>query len=134
MQVHRQAEMIRDTLQSAGLQGEVATLFPTHVLDTEPVPPEFASGPFFFRTAQPIPAPRIAQLRGASAETLENLFTRDPPAAILGGLATGQWSVEMDASLEAYAQHHGYKPVTLAPELWPKGSWLYLRDAGTGPK
>lgn len=128
VQLHRQAAAIRNALQAAGLEGEVATLFPTHALDANPVPAEFASGPFFFRTAGPIPAPRIAVLRGASAGTLEDLFERDPPAAILGGLAPGQWSVEMDASLEAYAQRHQYRKVALEPELWPEGSWLYLRD------
>ena len=126
VQVHRQAAALHDAVQ--GIPGKVATLFPTHALDANPVPAEFASGPFFFRTADPIPAPRIAALRGASAGTLEDLFERDPPAAILGGLATGQWSVEMDASLEAYAERHQYKKVALAEDLWPKGSWLYLRD------
>ncbi len=129
IRVHRQAVAVQEALAAAGLSGTVATLFPTHALDANPVLPEFASGPFFFRTADPIPAPRIAALHGASAGTLEDLFTRDPPAAILGGLATGQWSVEMDASLEAYAQHHPYRKVALAEGLWPKGSWLYVRAA-----
>jgi hypothetical protein len=128
--VHRQAAAVGDALRAAGLDGEVATLFPIHVLDAEPVMPEFASGPFFFRTADLVPPDRIARLHGTSAEGLEALFAPAPPAAILGGLASGQWPVEMDASLRDYARRHFYRPVPLdIPALWPAGTWLYLRDA-----
>jgi len=130
IEVHYQAAELRETIRAAGLTGDVATLFPVHALDEDPVRPEFASGPFFFRTADLVPEDRIARLHGASADSLEALFAASPPAAILGGFAKGQWSVEMDASLEDYARHHGYRPVPLAPaELWPAGTWLYLRDA-----
>ena len=130
LEVHFQAAELRETIRAAGLTGDVATLFPVHVLDDDPVRPEFASGPFFFRTADLVPPDRIARLHGASADSLETLFAASPPAAILGGFAKGQWSVEMDASLDDYARHHGYRPVPLAPgELWPAGTWLYLRDA-----
>jgi hypothetical protein len=132
VQVHRQAIAIRDLLRNASLTCDVATLFPTHVLDANVVRPEFSSGPFFFRTADLVPAARAALLHGTSAGGLEALFAEDPPAAILGGLAYGQWPVEMDAGLRDYAKRHRYRPVPLAiPELWPKGSWLYLRDPAT---
>jgi hypothetical protein len=130
LEVHFQADALRQTLQTAGLTGDVATLFPVHVLDADPVRAEFASGPFFFRTADLVPEERIARLHGASAGDLETLFAASPPAAILGGFAKGQWSVEMDASLADYALHHGYRPAPLAPAaLWPAGTWLYLRGA-----
>jgi hypothetical protein len=130
--VHRQAQALARTLGAAGVTGDVATLFPSHVLDTETVRPEFASGPFFFRTADLLPPQRIALLRGASAERLDTLFDAAPPAAIVGGFAAGQWSVEMDDSLRDYALRHGYRPTALEEkELWPSGAWLYLRDTAT---
>jgi hypothetical protein len=129
--MHRQALAVRDALTQAGIEGEVATLFPIHALDAVPVPPEFASGPFFFRTADLYPDDRIAQLHGAGAASLDRLFAQHPPAALLGGLAKGQWQGEMDASLRDYAERNGYGAVALDQHLWPDGSWLYLR--GTRP-
>jgi hypothetical protein len=130
--VHEQAEALARTLRAAGLPGDVATLFPSHVLDAETVRPEFASGPFFYRTADLVPPDRVAELHGASAGGLDTLFAEAPPAAIVGGFAAGQWSVEMDAGLRDYAVRHGYRRV--APDdkaLWPDGAWLYLRNTAT---
>jgi hypothetical protein len=126
-ELHRQAVALRTILDAAGQGDDVATLFPIHVLDANPVRPEFASGPFFFRTADLVTPDRVARLRGTSAGGLEALFAAAPPAAILGGFAAKQWPVEMDASLADYARRHGYRPVPLASDLWPEGSWLYLR-------
>lgn len=128
--VHREAAAIHDALAGAGLTGDVATLFPLRVLDANTIPAVLASGPFFFRTADLVSDAKVAELHGASATSLEALFAEAPPAAILGGLAAGQWPVEMDQSLRDYARRHGYRPVPLdIPDLWPGGSWLYLRDA-----
>lgn len=128
MVVHRQALAMRDALAEAGVTGEVATLFPIHALDAVPVQPEFASGPFFFRTSDLYPDDRIRQLHGAGAASLDRLFAERPPAALLGGLAKGQWQAEMDASLQDYAERNGYGAVALdGPGLWPEGSWLYIR-------
>jgi hypothetical protein len=38
-------------LAQRGLSGDVATLFPVVVMDANRVLPEFAAGPFFFRSA-----------------------------------------------------------------------------------
>ncbi|MGB8840772.1 MAG: glycosyltransferase family 87 protein [Aliidongia sp.] len=128
LEVHRQAAALHEMIGAAGLEGEVATLFPIHALDAASVMPEFASGPFFFRTADLLSPARITALHGAGAETIESLFARDPPAAILGGFASGQWHDEMDASLDDYARRHSYRPISLeGSSLWPAGTWLYLR-------
>lgn len=129
--VHREAAAIHDALAGAGLTGDVATLFPLRVLDANAIPAVFASGPFFFRTADLVSDAKVAELHGASAASLDAEFADAPPAAILGGLAAGQWAVEMDQSLRDYARRHGYRPVPLdIPDPWPGGSWLYLREAG----
>jgi Glycosyltransferase family 87 len=129
--VHREAAAIHDAVAGAGLTGDVATLFPLRVLDANSIPAAFASGPFFFRTADLVSNAKVAELHGASASSLEAQFAASPPAAILGGLAAGQWPVEMDQSLRDYARRHGYRPVPLdIPDPWPGGSWLYLREAG----
>jgi hypothetical protein len=128
LEVHRQAMALHKMIGAAGLTGDVATLFPTHTLDADPIPREFASGPFVFRTADLLSPARITALHGAGAETIESLFAQDPPAAILGGFASGQWRDEMDASLDDYARRHSYRPISLeGSSLWPAGTWLYLR-------
>jgi hypothetical protein len=130
LEVHRQAVALHDMIGAAGLEGEVATLFATHALDADPIPREFASGPFIFRTADLISPERLNGLHGAGPESLETLFAEHPPAAILGGFASGRWRDEMDASLGDYARQHGYRSVALAGDgLWPEGSWIYLREA-----
>jgi 4-amino-4-deoxy-L-arabinose transferase-like glycosyltransferase len=133
--VHHQALALDQAMAAAGHRGgAVATLFPIHALDAAAVMPEFASGPFFFRTADLLSPARIAELHGAGVETLETLFAATPPAAILGGFAAGQWREEMDAGLADYAGRQGYRAVPLTDgDLWPTGSWLYLRnETGAG--
>jgi hypothetical protein len=129
--VHRNAGAIRDAIQRAGRGvggGVVATLFPIHVLDANPVMAEFASGPFFFRTAGALPPDRISRLRGAGPDDLERLFAADPPAAIFGGTYAGLWSAPMDAALVAYAERHGYALVMQGVSAGgATGGRLYVR-------
>jgi Dolichyl-phosphate-mannose-protein mannosyltransferase len=130
-EVHRQAVALHEMISAAGLKGEVATLFATHALDADPIPREFASGPFIFRTADLVSPERLSLLHGAGPASLETLFAERPPAAILGGFASGRWRDEMDASLGDYARRHGYRSVALEGDgLWPAGAWIYLRDTG----
>lgn len=106
--VHRNALAIRDAIRAAGGAGDVATLFPIHVMDANRVWTEFASGPFFFRTANLLPPDRIARLRGTGPQDLDRLFAAEPPAAIFGGVYADRWRAPMDAALLAYAERHGY--------------------------
>ena len=68
-----------------GVSGHVATLFPIVVMDANQVLPEFAAGPFFFRSADAYSAEQVAQLRAVGPATLETLFAASPPAAIVAG-------------------------------------------------
>ena len=76
--------------RSAVYRGHVATLFPVVVMDANRVLPEFAAGPFFFRSADAYSAEQVAQLRGVGPATLETLFAVSPPAAI-GGRVRSLW-------------------------------------------
>ncbi len=129
--VHRSAVAIRDAVRRAGGgEGDVATLFPTHVLDANPVRAEFSSGPFFFRTAGLLPPERIARLRGTGPDDLERLFAAAPPAAIFGGIHPERWSAPMDAALLAYAERHGYALVRQDIAAGgATGGRLYVRPA-----
>jgi hypothetical protein len=134
--VHRNAVAIRDAVrQAGGGEGDVATLFPTFVIDANPVRAEFASGPFFFRTAGPLPPDRILRLRGTAPEDLERLFAADPPAAIFGGIHGERWRAPLDAALLAYAERHGYALV--AQDLaagGASGGRLYVRRGPSPPR
>jgi hypothetical protein len=99
----RHAAEIRDAILAQGVPGDVATLYPTHVLDANPLRPGFAAGPFFFRTADLLPPERIRRLRGIGAAGLEEAFAADPPAAILGGFYPDRWRALMDAPVLEYA-------------------------------
>ena len=133
MSARRNAVAIREAVRRAGAGGgDVATLFPTLVMDANPVRPEFASGPFFFRTAGALPPDRIARLRAAGPEDLERLFAAEPPAAIFGGVHAGRWRAPMDAALIAYAERHGYALVLRdMSAAGATGGRLYVRPATT---
>jgi hypothetical protein len=109
--VHATAEELRRVLEEAGLEGKVATLSPIRAIDAgTPVYREFAAGPFLFRTADLLAAEQLARWHAAGPQTLDALFGREPPAAILTGFEDN-WPVVADAPLEAYAERCGYRRV-----------------------
>ena len=61
---------IAQMLGQRGISGHVATLFPIAVIDANRVLPEFAAGPFFFRSADAYSAEQVAQLHGGGPATL----------------------------------------------------------------
>lgn len=132
----RNAAAVRDAIRRAGGgDGDVATLFPTFVVDANPVRPEFASGPFFFRTAGALPPDRIARLRGTGPDDLERLFAADPPAAVFVGVHAARWRAPMDAALAAYAERHGYELVLRdVSAAGATGGRLYVRPAVVPPR
>lgn len=130
---NRNAVAVRETVRRAGGgEGDVATLFPTLVMDANPVRPEFASGPFFFRTSGALPPERVARLRGTGPHDLERLFAADPPAAIFAGVHAARWRAPMDAALVAYAERHGYAlAMSGASAAGATGGRLYVRPSAT---
>jgi hypothetical protein len=110
IQTHRSAVRIAQMLAQQGVSGHVATLFPTVVIDANSVLPEFAAGPFFFRSADSYPAEQVAQLRGVGPATIDSLFAVSPPAAIVAGFGPCRfkWNPPMDAALIDYARRSGF--------------------------
>jgi hypothetical protein len=113
VQTHRLAQQVAQRISASGASGPVATLFPVNVMDANAVLPEFASGSWFFRSAHLFDARRIEQLHGASPASLDQLFARTPPAAIVGGFHYATYLPEspIDAPLLDYARRHGYEVV-----------------------
>ena len=110
IQAHRSAIRIAEILAQRGVSGHVATLFPIVAIDANRVLPEFAAGPFFFRSADAYAAERVAQLHGVGPATLDALFAASPPAAIVGGFGPFpfKWNPPMDAALIDYARRSGF--------------------------
>jgi hypothetical protein len=136
IQVHRSAKYVAQMVMEHGASGPVATLFPIVVLDANRVPPEFAAGPFFFRSAGAYSVEQIERLHGAGPQTLERLFARAEPAAVIGdfGPFRFRWKSPMDAPLLDYAEQAGY--------VGAAGDWkingyrngkIWLRAAGPRP-
>jgi hypothetical protein len=97
--------------------GKVLTLAPTAVLEGGlKIYPEFATGPFAWRSAKFAAPDRRERLKLIAPSDLEALLDRDPPAAIL----TGVEDEALEKPLVAYAQAHGFQGRKLAKRrvLW----------------
>ena len=107
--------------------GPVATVSPIRILGAgRATYPEFAAGPFVFRSGSAIDPAEAAVIKAATPDTLEALFARTPPAAILTGLETS-WPIQADAALTAYARQHGFRSLAA-----PQGAQLFVRPAQPG--
>ncbi len=122
LEAHRIGMAIRQALPQAG---DVATLSPRLVLDGAPVRPEFATGPFVFRSGALYGADRLHRMHALSPSTLDAALDADPPAAIYAGLFPQFWLQPMDAALIRYAEREGW------PVQWigPSGARLWVRPA-----
>ena len=105
---HRSAEAIQALLPGGGT---VATLYPTMVIDANPILPGLATGPFLFRSGTLYPPEKLRALHAIAPPTMAEAFARDRPAAIYAGLYGAAWAVPMDAALTAYAQAEGWHVV-----------------------
>lgn len=97
--------------------GRVLTLAPAWpVAGKIAVYPEFATGPFAWRSARFVASERRAGLHLVAPDDLEAFLAAKPPAAIL----TGVEDDELEKPLIAYAQAHGFREVPLGRrrELW----------------
>jgi len=98
--------------------GKILTLAPTYpLLGGFDIYPEFATGPFAWRSAQLVPTDRRYRLHLIAPDDLEGFLASDPPAGILTGY-------EDDGDLEKpfleYAKRHGYRLVHISKkrDLW----------------
>jgi hypothetical protein len=113
---HTIGNEIRKNVES----GKILTLAPLFALEAGlDIYPEFATGPFAFRTAYLLtPAERI-RFHMFGPDDLESLLEADPPAGILTGK-----NPDLDVSLVDYAQDQDYQPIQLDDDLflWVKNS------------
>jgi hypothetical protein len=125
VQVHQSAVRLSSLLERAHLTGHVMTLFPTVALDSNPVRREFASGPFFFRSADQYPASFVADLNAVGPATLDATFASAPPVAILAGFGDFpfKWNPPMDQALADYANRHRYR---LIASDWNVGGYRHV--------
>jgi hypothetical protein len=78
--------------------------------------PEFATGPFAWRSARYVPEQRRAEYHFVGPDDLETFLAPEPP----GGILTGVEDDNLEAPLIDYATHHGFLPVPMSGKrtLW----------------
>lgn len=92
-------------MRAAGLSGPVATLSPIPVLEAGlEIYPELATGPFFYRTADRLPAETLKRLNAVGRRDLPALLAAHPPAAIL----VGREEPGLEQPLLDHARAHGF--------------------------
>ena len=122
--IGRPAEWFPAKMRSLGLAihqlaptGKVLTLAPTWVLEGGGrIYPEFATGPFAWRSAEFAAPERRRGLKLVAPADLEAFLQNDPPAAIL----TGVEAEKLEKPLIAWAQAHGFRaePLSKKRTLW----------------
>lgn len=103
IQVHSVAHKIRSELGSQFGVGKMATLSPLYAVEAKlPIYPQFSTGPFVFRIGTLLSTHELDVVKGVSSQTLDRLFTKEPPAAIIVGNEP-----TIEASLEAHGKNNG---------------------------
>ncbi len=104
---HRAGGLIAEAMAKAGVQGRVATLMPVYALEGGlEVYPEFATGQFVYRTSDFMGPDLLKYYKTTSPETVEALFRKDPPAALLLGFETA-----LEAPMRRFALENGYRRI-----------------------
>ncbi len=101
--------------------GPVLTLAPAWAIEAGlSVYPEFATGPFAWRSAHLVPVNERQGLDMVAPADLEEFLSRRPPSAIL----TGYEDKDLEEPLKEYAKRHGYRAVRLDRDrrIWVAGS------------
>jgi hypothetical protein len=102
-------------------EGKVLTLAPTWVLEGGlRIYPEFATGPFAWRSAQWAPVEQRRRLKLVAPADLESFLADDPPAALL----TGVEDERLERPFVEWAEAHGYRAQKLGRKrvLWVPSS------------
>ena len=127
----REEQALRIAMDAAGVTGPVATLSPQFVPATgRRIDPRFATGPFYFRSHQLLPASEEGPLHVIRATQLASRFASPPSAIVVGG--EGRWSAgddKLDAAMAAWAVRSGWRAVPVAGERLR----LYAPPAATAP-
>ncbi len=105
---HAISARVDEILDEANVQGKIATLSPSTIIDSKrDFYLELANAWGFFPRAAFMPDDEVLRLHTASPATLTGILEADMPAAILGGYEPEAG----DAILFAFAEAHGYRLV-----------------------
>jgi hypothetical protein len=113
VRAHAIAMQIRDHVPA----GTVLTLAPAWPMEAGlRIYPEFASGPFAWRTAHHLRPEQRRELHFVAPDDLATFLQRDPPAAIL----TGFESSDLEEPLRRFASEHDYRAVAIGKgrQVW----------------
>lgn len=122
VKVHGVAADIGEAVSETGKSGPLATLVPIYALEAGlDVYPELGTGPFYYRIGDYLTAEDREAFRVASPATLEALFDRNPPAAILSG-----YEGKLDQPLERYGWINGYEtlPTPFGEDRYGRGKLM----------
>ncbi len=117
--VHALAEDIGNAVRGSGVSGPIATLVPIYALEAGlDIYPEFATGPFYYRIGDYLTPEERSAFSVTSPSTLDDLFSENPPAAILTG-----FEGKLDIPFERYAADKGYDvlPMTFGEDRYGRG-------------
>ena len=112
LMVHDASMNVRNALIDNGLgtDGKIATLSPLFVIESNlNIYPELSTGPFLYRVGDLLTAEQRNRFVGTSPKSIGELFTEDPPVAILVG-----YEGILDQPLVEYAIANDYKKVDVA--------------------
>ena len=109
LRAHAVGEKIKSELGSKSLRGKVATFSPLYAVEARlRIYPQFVTGPYAYRTDKALSAQQIDRIKAVSPMTLDLLFRKEKPAAIIVGQDRA-----MDASLEEYGKASGFSETDL---------------------
>ncbi len=107
--------------------GKILTLSPTILLeDGFEIYPEFATGPFGWRTSKFVSPDKRKKFDIVTEENLDQFLDRNPPDAIYTGPEKGAipWQGNIELAFEEYAESRNYKKIILDKEYF-----LYLNPS-----
>ena len=123
---HQDGLKIAQELQKRGVDGPVATLFPVYPLAGGlSVYPEFATGPFAYRTGDVGDPDLIAHYVTTSPLSVANRLANEPPAAVLLGFAD-----ELEAPIAEFVEQNSYQRTDLVIKSRYGEAVLYVRPPG----
>lgn len=109
IKVHKTSEDIRKLLGPMGQGDLVATLSPLYAIESRlPIYVQFATGPFLYRVGDLLSTQELETFRGASSNSVKELFEKKPPFAIIVGAED-----VLDAPLQNYAEEKQFRKVAV---------------------
>jgi hypothetical protein len=117
LEVHNVSKNIRKTLLENDIdtKNKIATLFPIYAIETNlSIYPELSTGPFLYRVGDLLTAEQRKHYVGTSPESLHELLSKDPPAAIVIDSNEEKDMIPLNKPLIEFAVANNYRKVPIA--------------------